>query len=471
VAARTLLSHNHRRVDKRIVEAPGRISTEREGLFVSAPGDALSATVQTVTDLLSSAALPKDIAVLTRVNASLAAVQVALVHREVPVRPAVDASYLSRGGVQAALAWLRLAVAPAEHLAGSDVAMAARRPSRAMSPKLVEWMGEQRSLAKLERLAGRVKDRDADKVFAFISDLKALRKRASSGTTVSVLRSVRDDLGLDTAMELLEGSRRRLDRSAQTDDLDALVALGALHPKPAGFENWLRESLSHPGAVDGVTLSTVHRVKGREWPHVVLHEVSAGLLPHRLAVDIEEERRIFHVGLTRCSSSVHVVPGEQPSPFLRELDHVRTVEGPPSGGPRRGSTGAPQIGATPGRPGRPEPVGAGAVRAGVNKQLAATTRTAMAGRRVGGRAAGPEAVGPEIVDRVREALRAWRSARAAAEHKPAFIFLHDRTMEALATEAPTTMSALARVSGIGPAKLEAYGDELLAIIASARDAG
>ena len=78
---------------------------------------------------------------------------------------------------------------------------------------------------------------------------------------------------------------------------------------------------------------------------------------------------------------------------------------------------------------------------------------------------------PEVVERVRQALRAWRSGRAAAERKPPFVFLHDRTLEALANGVPTNMAALAKVNGIGPAKLESYGDELLALIAVAREGG
>ena len=49
---------------------------------------------------------------LVRVNAALAPVQVALLHRGVPVRPAVDPGWLERTGVRAALGWLRLAVRP-----------------------------------------------------------------------------------------------------------------------------------------------------------------------------------------------------------------------------------------------------------------------------------------------------------------------------------------------------------------------
>ncbi|MCL4422795.1 MAG: ATP-binding domain-containing protein, partial [Actinobacteria bacterium] len=180
-------------------------------------------------------------------------------------------------------------------------------------------MGEQRGITGLERLARRVGGRERNKILEFVSDLKLVHRRASSGSTAKVLEAVRDDIGLDRAMEQLENSRRRLDRSAQTDDLNALMALAQLHPAPEGFEEWLTESLGHPGSPGGVALSTIHKVKGREWPHVVLHEVTAGLVPHRLAIDIEEERRVFHVGLTRGRSSVHVVAGNPPSPFLAEL--------------------------------------------------------------------------------------------------------------------------------------------------------
>ena len=46
---------------------------------------------------------------------------------------------------------------------------------------------------------------------------------------------------------------------------------------------------------------------------------------------------------------------------------------------------------------------------------------------------------------------------------------HDRTLDALASTAPSSMAALAQINGIGAAKLESYGDELLALLAAARD--
>jgi len=58
-------------------------------------------------------------------------------------------------------------------------------------------------------------------------------------------------------------------------------------------------------------LASIHAVKGREWPHVVVHHATAGLLPHRLAEDLEEERRVFHVALTRCSISTSIIAGRR----------------------------------------------------------------------------------------------------------------------------------------------------------------
>ena len=119
----------------------------------------------------------------------------------------------------------------------------------------------------------------------------------------------------------------------------------------AGFPAWLSEQLSAPGEADGVTLASIHAVKGREWLHVVVHHVTDGLLPHRLPEDIEEERRIFHVALTRCRRSASIIPGSPPSPFLLELDAPGVPDSPWPGSRRR--AGRP---VTPGagRPGWPD---------------------------------------------------------------------------------------------------------------------
>jgi ATP-dependent DNA helicase RecQ len=64
-------------------------------------------------------------------------------------------------------------------------------------------------------------------------------------------------------------------------------------------------------------------------------------------------------------------------------------------------------------------------------------------------------------------LRAWRLRRAREDGVPAFVVLHDRTLEELAARRPGSATELATVHGLGPTKLERYGDELLEVLATA----
>jgi len=63
-----------------------------------------------------------------------------------------------------------------------------------------------------------------------------------------------------------------------------------------------------------------------------------------------------------------------------------------------------------------------------------------------------------------EALREWRRREAARRSVPAYVVLHDRTLASLAAARPSTLDALSAIPGIGPAKLEAYGRDLLALL-------
>jgi DNA helicase-2/ATP-dependent DNA helicase PcrA len=135
---------------------------------------------------------------------------------------------------------------------------------------------------------------------------------------------------------------------------------------------------------------------------------------------------VFHVAITRGSSSVTIVAGSEPSPFIDEL----TEEWRPAATPTR-----------PERRSRPAPDPSPPLD-------------------VQAKGSGSE--------RAREALRSWRSQRAKSEGKPAFIYFNDETLDAMAAAMPATTAALARIRGIGPAKLDAYGDELLSLLDSIR---
>ncbi|MCP3937091.1 MAG: ATP-dependent DNA helicase UvrD2 [Actinomycetia bacterium] len=407
-AAANLLTHNGSRVDKNIRAAPER-KPDPADLSVNITDEPVRCTAELVTALCGDK--PKEVMVLTRVNASLAPVQIALRAAGTPVVKAVDTRFLERTGVKAALAWLRLATA--RRLDPSDVAVAARRPSRGLSARVIEWMGEQKGPQDLRRLADRIRERDGEKVLEFIDDLEVLRVAAQRGDqTIDLLVLLRDEIGLAGSLDHLDGSRRSVDRSTHGDDLAALVGLASFHPDPATFEFWLATELEAPGDPEGVRLSTVHRVKGREWPHVVVTAVDEGRFPHRLCSDIEEERRVFHVAITRSSRSCTIVAdATAPSRFLSELEQP----------------GSPAI---PARVKGPE---------------------ATAGTSPGS-------------DDLRDELRTWRRTRASSDGVPAFVVFNDRTLDDLVRIRPTDARSLRRVHGFGPAKVAKYGDDLVSIV-------
>ena len=91
------------------------------------------------------------------------------------------------------------------------------------------------------------------------------------------------------------------------------------------------------------------------------------------------------------------------------------------------------------------------------------------GRRAGGRvSAGCDGRAPKVdpADRspLSNALRAWRTARARADAVAPFIVFHDSTIEAIAARRPRSIAELRRVPGVGPMKLDRYGEEIIGVV-------
>jgi DNA helicase-2/ATP-dependent DNA helicase PcrA len=486
-AASNLLTRNALRVDKVIRAADSAGRAESLSVVIGEEGPA-TRTGRRVRELLAGGAAPGDIAVLARVNASLAPVQVVLRNGGVPVDGGVSGRFLQRGGVRAALAWLAVASAPAEALPGPVLREVARRPKRGMSASLLDLVGRKSSVEDLAGLAGWLEEkgseREAGKIRDLADDVGRVRRAARSGTTadvLAVLRSQIGDGGLDASATALDQWSRGAG-SAHGDDLDALTELAELEGDPSLFPGWLSDQLNAPGDVGGVTLASVHAVKGREWAHVVVHHATDGLLPHRLSDDEEEERRIFHVALTRCRGSCSIVPGSPPSPFLLELETPgvprpeqtdRAVATKSRTRETRNRSASPGQGA----PGSEVLLGEVGTRfsyqghdhevveitgEGVRSVVAGgpATTTIGFGTSVTAGASAVVLVHPRFTEAF-EQLRAWRYERAAG--KPAYVVFDDKTLWLIAALLPTGEAGLLAITGIGPVKLENYGDDLIAL--------
>ena len=293
-------------------------------------------------------------------------------------------------------------------------------------------------------------------------------------------------MGLDRALATLDVSHQGRNNTSSTDGFRSLIALGRQHPDASTFDAWLRKSLSARQEESGVLLATVHRVKGLEWPHVIVYDVSSTIFPHRLSVDVEEERRVLHVAITRCTTSLLVTADvESPSMFLPELtslasDRTQRTPEPVSGTSRRELTGRDPISAEPGlkfnwggyeftvcsieedgvvvSTGASHPTtlpfGWVVKVAGKNRSLIPPTKKSQR-----------NSPSPSVADNdVYRALKAWRLEQARADQVPAFVVFNDRTLEELVHASPRSVADLLRIGGIGPAKAERYGDQILSVI-------
>ena len=95
----------------------------------------------------------------------------------------------------------------------------------------------------------------------------------------------------------------------------------------------LEEQAKSYKATDGVNLSTLHSSKGLEYDTVFLVDVNEKVMPNKKAVldaDLEEERRMFYVGMTRAKNRLYLLWSHQirnkdmdPSRFLTECESAR----------------------------------------------------------------------------------------------------------------------------------------------------
>ena len=230
-----------------------------------------------------------------------------------------------------------------------------------------------------------------------------------------------------------------------TPDLDVGLLLTQLRQ---------RADAKHPPTLEGVTLASLHASKGLEWDAVFLVGLTEGFVPISHAIKagddaVEEERRLFYVGITRarrylcCSWALARHEGGRAGrQRTRFLNGIVAEDPPPQR--RTGSATKPK-----------RCTGCGAPLETPEQKILGRCATC------------PGSADPGFVAE----LRAWRATVSGVLGAPAFTVFSDATLMAIADQMPTTEEQLLRISGIGPVKVERFGAEVLRLVAEFRAGG
>ncbi|MDA8369613.1 MAG: ATP-dependent DNA helicase UvrD2 [Nocardiopsaceae bacterium] len=292
---------------------------------------------------------------------------------------------------------------------------------------------------------------DRPEIKQAVHTLRGARQGADEEPLVTTVRHILGPLGLTSEPPEGRQARERWESLAALAQLAEDVAAARHEATMADFvaELEARVATEHAPEFEGVTLASLHSAKGLEWDAVFLVGLTEGMLPiiyAESADQIEEERRLFYVGVTRAREYLSLswalarAPGgrksRKPSRFLDGL-----------------------------RPASPSLAGRRAERRRkatvIQCRICGNTLTEAAERKLARCLDCPADYDEELLER----LRVWRRSAAEQQSVPAYVVFTDATLQAIAEHVPTSRSRLSRISGVGAVKLERYGDAVLALCA------
>ncbi len=315
---------------------------------------------------MASGRRSSDFAVLYRLNAQSQPVEEAFREVGIPHRVKGGPAFFERAEVRDVVGWLKICAFPDDDLALARVVNA---PPRGIGDVAMERLGNAAAqknvpVAGLLRFAEQVPDipRGApEKMAQLAGELDLYRSRFGPGKIAEPARSMFDDLDLRSWLRRSVASAEAGARKAEA--VDAVLRSLEWHERRdprATLGSYLQRLAldsrdEESDDADGVTLMTLHSAKGLEFPVVFLIGVEEDLLPvsgiQGETRDLEEERRLAYVGITRARETLWVtrasartrrgrVEPRTPSRFLEDLPADAHVRHDPASGESREATSA-----------------------------------------------------------------------------------------------------------------------------------
>jgi DNA helicase II / ATP-dependent DNA helicase PcrA len=342
-AASGVVAHNRGRLGKTLLPTRGK-GVQVKLRFL----EDQTAEADYCAQLLSDGNL-EGTAILYRTNAQSSAFETCFLRRNIPYKVVGALRFYEREEIKDALALLSLVQNPKDEIAFRRVV---NKPTRGVGAS---------SVAKISDNAGKYYSGDCLQACrnsgSFLSGKGAKGAESFAGIMEEITILVESSDLASAAGEALRLSglvayhqqQDEIAMSQKSDNLEQLVAAASLYPAGReGLSQFLedleldRSRLAGRDPADsrGVTLITMHNTKGLEFDRVIITGMEEGLFPGRGAdneEELEEERRIFYVGITRARHELYLTGCRRrtiwgrtetrlPSRFLRELPGETIVE-------------------------------------------------------------------------------------------------------------------------------------------------
>jgi DNA helicase-2/ATP-dependent DNA helicase PcrA len=347
-SADRLIAHNSRRKAKRLFSNLGEGTPVQLWQFPTAEHEADAIARRIRAAVARHGRHYDDFAVVYRINALSRLLEHALRRYRVPFQVAAGFEFYERAEIKDALAYLRLVHNPADRAAFVRIVNTPLRGlGKTSQDRLLRWADEQ-GLTCLEAAAraGEVPklSKQARAGFRRFAEMMQEFSLADAGSVEGLLVRIIARTRLAAAWE---GSPSEEDQQ-RLANVNELVSAARSCDRMLGSETSLEAFLEQTSLVNDtdsvdaaagkVTLLTLHAAKGLEFPVVYIIGLEQGLLPHERAVsgdadphELEEERRLLFVGMTRAREELHLTIAQQrsirgqerhtiPSPFLSELE-------------------------------------------------------------------------------------------------------------------------------------------------------
>jgi DNA helicase-2/ATP-dependent DNA helicase PcrA len=329
-----VIRHNREREDTFCVSAPGTPDTTVSLHEVTASDP--TPIVRIIREWQAAGRSLTDIAVLFRLRAQTAILSLHLLNAGIEFRLNGIPFVLELGYIDALIGLLELVAGTLLHEGNERrIANLLALPPPGIEREALERAGRQaiqeRSLKHLKRLTPMVRHdyarrRFDERLHWLLEAPRRLRGRSAAEVIDTYVRE----------HEIFAAFDRLSARPSTADEKKMLVAsvIAFFREQRAAPEAALQiaEALKRRGkeSASGVLLTTVHRAKGLEWPVVILGGLEDGVFPydfHPATMDLEAERRLFYVAVTRARDHLHlVVPEEE---LLRKAVAAQSARVPP----------------------------------------------------------------------------------------------------------------------------------------------